>query len=135
MSPEVTRRKLVLLTQYLSELKKYKGVSDTEFVKNHFAIERLLQLIVEIASDINAHILSEKGHPPPKDYYDSFIQLGAHQTLPTDLATALAPAAGLRNALVHAYEEIDQEQVKKSIEFVFTYFPKYIEHIQTAYKL
>src|SRR3989338_1251366 len=76
MSPDVTRRKLVFLTQYLNDLQKYKIVSNEKFIRNHYEIERLLQLIVEVACDINAHLVTQKNKKPPQDYFESFIELG-----------------------------------------------------------
>lgn len=130
MSPEVTRRKLAYLLQYLSDLKKYQHISDLEYIKNHYEIERLLQLIVEVACDINAHLITRTRHKPPSDYYESFIQLGKIGIVPIKLAKVLAPSSALRNALVHAYEDIDEQKVKESIQLVLKYFPKYIKAIQ-----
>ena len=130
MSPDVTRRKLVFLTQYLNDLKKYENISDQEFFKHHYEIERLLQLIVEVACDINAHVVTRKNKKPPEDYYQSFIELGKLGVLPKSLAQNLAPSAGLRNALVHAYEDIDEQKIKKSIKMALAYFPKYIRALQ-----
>ena len=115
MSPEVTRRTLVYLTQYLKDLQRYHNVSDEEYAQHHYEIERLLQLIIEVACDINAHLISQAGNKPPIDYYQSSIELGTIGILIPELAHQLAPFAGLRNALVHAYENINEEKVKRSI--------------------
>ena len=97
---------------------------------DHYEIERLLQLIVEVACDINARLVTQKNKKPPQDYFESFIELGKLGILSKSLAQTLAPCAGLRNALVHAYEDIDEEKIKKSIKMALTYFPKYIRALQ-----
>ena len=38
--------------------------------------ERYLERVIGKMIDINFHLITETGHPPPKDYYDSFIKLG-----------------------------------------------------------
>ena len=130
MSPAVTRRKLVHLTTYLSDLKKHKNVSNREYWIHHYEIERLLQLIIEAACDINAHLLIKMNQKPPSSYYQSFIDLGKMGVLSQNLAEKLAPSSGLRNALVHLYEDIDEKAVRKSISLTLKYFPKYTRAIQ-----
>ena len=133
MSPEVTKRKLVFLTQYLKDLNKYKKISDQEFKKNHYEIERLLQLIIEAACDINSHLITRRLQKPPDDYYESFIELGNLNIIPKTLALKLAPSAGLRNALVHAYDKIDEKKVKQGIKLALIYFPKYVKELEKKY--
>lgn len=134
MSPEVTRRKLVYLKQYLSHLEKFKKISKKDYPKHHFEIERLLQLIVEVACDINSHIVVRRNEKPPPDYYQSFIDLGKTGVISQPLAKKLAPSSALRNALIHAYEEIDDEKVRRSITLALKYFPRYIESLQQYYQ-
>ena len=135
MSPEVTKRKLVFLTQYLKDLSKYKKISDVEFEKNHYEIERLLQLIIEVACDINSHLITRRLQRPPEDYYESFIELGNLNIIPKTLALKLAPSAGLRNALVHAYDKIDEKRVKQGIQLALRYFPKYVKALGKIYAI
>jgi hypothetical protein len=44
--------------------------------------ERLIELIVEAAVDINGLIATMRGLPPPKDYYVSFLELGQQGVYP-----------------------------------------------------
>lgn len=134
MSPAVTKRKLVYLTEYLNDLKKFRNISDEQYQEHHYEIERLLQLIVEVACDINAHIITEHHEKPPTSYYQSFIELGKLGILSTELSEKLAPSTGLRNALVHLYEDIDDKQVKESISATLKYFPRYVAAIQKYLK-
>lgn len=134
MSPEVTRRKLVYLKQYLSNLEKYKKISKKDYPKYHFVIERLLQLIVEVACDINSHIVVQSNMKPPSDYYQSFIDLGKTGVISQSLAEKLAPSSALRSALIHAYEDIDDEKVRRSIILALKYFPRYIEALKHYYQ-
>lgn len=75
------------------------------------AIERLLQETIDAAVDVNNHVLRNLKLAPAEDYYSSFVQLGRAGILEPALAAALAPAAGLRNRIVHEYEELDDSIV------------------------
>ena len=74
------------------------------------AAERLLQELIEAAIDINLYILAASGAGVPDESYQSFIQLGTSRVLDEELARKLAPAAGLRNRLVHEYQDIDDAE-------------------------
>ncbi|MFZ5650282.1 MAG: DUF86 domain-containing protein [Bacillota bacterium] len=77
----VIKRKLVKLKQYLSELGLLEGVTYEEYRQNFLVrrtVERLIQLTVDVATDINTHILVDNNIPPPQDAYSSFIQLAKH---------------------------------------------------------
>lgn len=75
------------------------------------ATERLLQEAIDAAVDANTHLLRGLGRPVPEDYFRSFIALGEAGIVDATLAAALAPAAGLRNRIVHEYEELDHALV------------------------
>ena len=132
MSPEITRRKLNLLIKNLDLLKKYEDTSIVLLNKNHLEVERLLHLIVEIMGDINHHIIVKKAGQPAKSLKDSFIQMGTLGVLDTKLAHNLAPAAGLRNALVHMYEDIDMSFIQESIKKTFKFVPPYIKQVEKS---
>ena len=67
------------------------------------------------AIDINFHLITESGRPPPSDYYASFTQLAVLKILESDFAARMARAAGLRNRLVHEYNDIDQRKVFEAL--------------------
>lgn len=86
-----------------------------------------------MACDINSHLITQKLQRPPEDYFESFIELGNLKIIPKDLALKLAPSAGLRNALVHAYDKIDEKKVKQGIHLALLYFPKYIRALEKRF--
>ena len=61
-----------------------------------------------------AHLVVEQGSSP-SSYRESFLEAGRLEIVPVDLAARLADAAGLRNVLVHMYEDIDYQIVAGSI--------------------
>jgi uncharacterized protein YutE (UPF0331/DUF86 family) len=77
-------------------------------------VERVLELLVQVAVDITAHLVVEQG-ASPASYRETFVEAGRKGLVPEGLAAKLAAAAGLRNILVHLYENIDYEIVANSI--------------------
>jgi uncharacterized protein YutE (UPF0331/DUF86 family) len=61
--------------------------------------------------DINYHVITASGHPPPSDYHASFLKLGELGVLDPEFARRIARAAGVRNRLVHDYEDLDPAKV------------------------
>lgn len=134
---EVIQRKLIKLKEYLDEMQLLVALSLGQYKKDipkKRMAERVIQLIVECASDINSHIIVEEGLSPPKDYHESFTKLEKLQIYSEDFAWDLARFAGLRNRLVHTYEEIKDELVYKNILLVKNIFPRYISYIEKYLK-
>jgi len=129
MSPEVLNKKLSLMTTYLNDLMPYKDISFENFMEKHYEIERLLELLVMTASDIVFHLISAKGEPAPTSYKAAFLRAGEMGIISEDLSRSLALSAGLRNILVHEYEEIDYSLVHKSIPVALRDFTIFIREL------
>lgn len=130
---ELVARKLQQLEGYLRELEQaapgdYQSYAADIVTKR--AVERLLQLCIECASDINAHLLAKSVGVAPADYYMSFIMAGDRGLIPAELAGELAPSAGLRNKLVHEYGVVDDRLVYESVSNTALLFPRYIRAIK-----
>ena len=91
--------------------------------------ERLIQLVVECATDINCMILKGLEKPAPKDYFNSFIELGEAGVLDMELELRIAPSTGLLHILVHEYQKIDDRIVYHSLASVRTQYAAYIEKV------
>jgi uncharacterized protein YutE (UPF0331/DUF86 family) len=131
--PEIVRRKLSHLTGYLDELATYRDVTFDEYVARggpRRAVERLVQLVVEAAIDINVHVATELEGRPPSDYRTSFAAAARVGLIDPALAERLAPAAGLRNALVHDYVEIDDARVHAAVPAVLDGFGDYARAVR-----
>ncbi|MCD5402049.1 DUF86 domain-containing protein [candidate division NPL-UPA2 bacterium] len=96
--------------------------------------ERLIELIVEAAVDINGLMAVELGESPPQNYYSSFLKLGEMEILPEVLAKKLAPFAGLRNRLVHEYEDIRDSLVYKKTKIMVDLFPEYLQKMEDFFR-
>ena len=130
---ELVIRKLVLITGDLTELKAVAQRSREDYlasVRDELVAERLLERMIGRMIDINYHLIVETGPPPPTDYYESFARLGTLQVPPPDFARRLAPCAGLRNRIVHEYEDIDAAKVYEALQAAVKDIPEYLRHIQ-----
>ena len=68
MSPEVLARKLERLSVYLTHLEHHRDRSAADIRQDPYAVERLLELVVQVALDIVAHLLSERGVTPARQW-------------------------------------------------------------------
>lgn len=125
MSPDVLARKLERLSVYLAHMRRHRGRTAAEIRQDPYEVERLLELVVQVALDIIAHLLSEQGVTPSSDRA-AFEEAGRRGLLPQTLAARLADAAGLRNVLVHLYEDVDYEIIAGSIPGALTDFGEFV---------
>lgn len=129
---ELILRKIKLIEEDLNKLKSYKNISLKEYLgsfETQLVVERLLEKITGRLIDINYHILREEYEIMPQDYYNSFIEIGKNRVITEDFAESMAKSAGLRNALAHEYENINQGLVYKAIGTALVQVPEYIEKI------
>jgi uncharacterized protein YutE (UPF0331/DUF86 family) len=89
--------------------------------------ERYLERMIGRMIDVNFHILSETNNPPPPDYFRSFTELAKIRVLPPDFAKKIAHSAGLRNRLVHEYDEIEAEKIYQGVKAAVEDVPKYMD--------
>lgn len=126
MTRDVLLRKLSRLRTYLADLEPHAGKSAGDVAADAYEIERLLELLVQVSVDITTHELAELGIVP-ETYRKAFESAGHEGLLPPDLAASLADAAGLRNVLVHLYEDIDYEIVAASIGRALRDFSRFLD--------
>lgn len=135
MSPaeaEIVRRKLAVMVENLKALEPIMNMSREEYLADLYkrkATERLLQELIEAAIDINTHIIVETGNMVPDFYYETFVKLGEIGALPAALAERLAPSAGLRNRLVHEYDQLDHTMVLAAVRLAEELYPQYVKEI------
>ena len=97
---ELVTRKMVLITRDLNAVAPFAQkaldaylMSATDEVLVECWLERMIGRMI----DINYHLITEAGRPPPRDYYESFVQLAPLDVLPPAFASRIAACAGLRN--------------------------------------
>jgi uncharacterized protein YutE (UPF0331/DUF86 family) len=135
MSKEVLHKKIDQIQELISELEELLEKPFDEFAGSFIyvrAAERNFQLIVDMASDINTHILVANGKKTPDSYKQSFSDLAKINLLYRELIHKLVNTAKLRNVLVHEYDfEEDYEKFYTSAK---ESIPAYKEYIRIIYK-
>lgn len=133
IDPQLVTRKLVLIMQDLASLTDMARKDREAYLNspvNEVVTERYLERTIGRMIDINYHLITELGHPPPKDYHESFLMLGTMGIVPAQFAREIAFAAGLRNRLVHEYDEIDPGKVYEALQIAVRHIPAYVKAVQ-----
>lgn len=130
---QLITRKMSLILEDLAGMARLSKLSRAQYLEdsiNEALAERYLERAIGRMIDINFHLITESGHAPPKDYHESFTRLGTLGVMTTDLAKETAMAAGLRNRIVHEYDDIDPERVYEALPVAIRRIPAYLDHIQ-----
>jgi uncharacterized protein YutE (UPF0331/DUF86 family) len=129
---ELVTRKMVLIAADLKAIEPLAQRPLDAYVANptdEVLVERYLERIIGRMIDINYHLITEAGQPPPRDYFASFTQLAPLGVLPPAFARQIAASAGLRNRLVHEYDEVDPERVYDGMQAAVRDVPDYLQHV------
>ena len=128
LSQSLILKKLELIGQYQEQLARFLKSSDADILslpEKYLSIERAFQLLVDAIIDINQHLIRELKLRVPDDLQGTFYPLGEKGILPFEFAQKLAPIAGVRNRLVHQYEEVDKKLFLKNLRDNFSHFEEY----------
>jgi len=121
--------KIIRMKEYISQLKNIKPCTYNKYLNDvitRYAVERLMQLIIDLALDINNILLADKKRPPASDFFNSFIDIAEEGILEETFAACIAPSTGLRNRLVHDYETVNNEIVYSSIDKMIGMYSDYM---------
>lgn len=133
MSPEraeVLERKIGMLQQFLTDLEHYRGLDLPSRRREHYAIERLLQLLCESAADVGLQRLRADGYKLAASYREVFLALRDRLGLRDDLADALMDACAMRNVLTHLYDTIDLDRVVAAVEPAIDVYSQYLDWVR-----
>jgi uncharacterized protein YutE (UPF0331/DUF86 family) len=122
----VFERKLAKLKQFVGDFKAFLPLDRSGRERQHYAIERLLQLLCEASADIALQVIKGKQLLPPDTYRQIFGTLAQAGLLEPTLAEDLAKACGMRNILTHAYVDIDMNLVVNSIEPAVSVYEQFL---------
>lgn len=135
LDPEVVQRRLREIRVQIDRLDEL-GDLDAARLRSDWivaaAVERLLIAAVDLAVEVNTHLVVAAGRVPPQDYRSSFGGAAEAGWLPRELAERLAPSAGLRNVLVHRYLDIDPEQVAAAAVQARSDYRQYVRAVGAA---
>ncbi|MFA5786730.1 MAG: DUF86 domain-containing protein [Actinomycetota bacterium] len=117
VDPARVRRLLETLADYRRRLGGLADLPADRYVAEEaFAGRYLVQAAAQACIDIANHIIASEGWRVPRDFRDTFTVLEENGVLGPDLATRSRALAGLRNRLVHLYEEVDDTLVHAALQ-------------------
>ena len=125
-------QKINEISEYLPEIKNLLVFSNEEILKDSYKVhtaERLLQLAVDAMIDINQHFIKELDLKISEDLQGTFYVLGENGVLPKEFSNKIAPVVGIRNRIVHRYEELDKELFIRTFRKDFSDFEEYLKLI------
>lgn len=129
---QVINVRLEKLRDYVKQLESYKNLDYIEFCEDpdkHYAVERVLELAIQVVLDIGSHILSAGFNESFSEYKEVMRKLGEKKVIDKTLSANLVKAAGFRNILIHDYLTIDLEEVYKSLKDDVKDFEKFIKQV------
>jgi uncharacterized protein YutE (UPF0331/DUF86 family) len=129
---ELVTRKVLLVTEDLRALGPLAAKPVAEYLASatdEVLAERYLERIIGRMIDINYHVLTESGQPPPPDDYQSFTALATIGMLDQAFAKRIAACAGLRNRITHEYEAIDPARVHEALQSAVRDIPEYLKRL------
>jgi uncharacterized protein YutE (UPF0331/DUF86 family) len=129
MGIEEIKSKLIRLSNYLSRINALLILSNEDILKNEeklLSVERLYQLVVDEAIDVNIAILSQKLNYIPESYRSSFLDMAEHKFLEKEFAEKISLSVKTRNQIVHDYEFVKKQilvaDVRKYVDLYKEYF-------------
>lgn len=103
------RNEVQFLKQERDKVHSFKEYSDD--IRLRRAMERSLQIAVEVCLDIGRRIIAQEGFRYPEDNADVFRVLYEEKVVSSKLLAALIDMAKFRNLVVHDYARIDDAKV------------------------
>lgn len=125
-------KKLEIILKYRDELEGVFSFSDADIKKDNLkfhTVERLIQLIADEMVDINGYLIRKFRFSVPDDFQSTFYVLADNKILDSEFASKLAPIVGLRNRLVHRYEEVNFDLLIKVAKDGRADFKDYVKYI------
>lgn len=117
VDPDRVRRLLGSLSAYRDRLAELRDMDAERYVREQALAGRyLVQVSAQSCIDIANHVIASEGWRVPADFRDAFTVLEEKGVLEGELAERLRALAGLRNRLVHVYEEIDDAIVHAALD-------------------
>lgn len=135
--PDFVSRKCRLIAEDVSHLLQFKDepLEDLagDFVKLA-AVERMLERIIMRAIDINLHLIGALASRMDEKstrltYRDSFLRLADYGVYPESFAMDISKSAGLRNILLHDYNDVNRTILHASIQSCLKDYTRYIDYI------
>jgi uncharacterized protein YutE (UPF0331/DUF86 family) len=111
---DLTRTKLTIIASNVAILDGRESLSLEDFsasIDQQYVVLHALQLCIQAAIDIGAHIVVDERWSVPSRSGEVFEILANHNAIPKTLSENLRKMAGFRNIIVHEYAEVDLKTV------------------------
>lgn len=132
IDPLVVSTRIRLISDYLEILKDLEGVKMEEYladIRQQLVAERLLEIIIQAAIDINRYILKSRQSMENLTNEKTFLEMGQSEIISPELAQLLASSGGFRNILAHQYLQIDHRLVFDLIQEALELYPIYCKEM------
>ena len=130
---KLVKTKISSIQNNLEQLKRFENLSFNEVVENydtHKIVERIIELLINEAIDINQHFISEsKLNKLSFDFKESFLLMEKLDVYPGSFAKKISLSVGLRNILVHQYNRLDEKIFYTSIKDCLKQYSQYCRYI------
>ena len=137
MSEAELQKKISRLKAYMDDFSVYiifqiqNILEDKEKI---YTMERLFQLIVDEAIDINTIVAYSRGVSITDSYKSTFFTLADLGVISQELAEQISPSAGLRNKIVHDYEKLQKHILIEAMKTFFVYYKTYLQSVTKIIK-
>lgn len=117
VDPDRVRAKLATFAAYCRRLDEL-AAQPTEAYLPDAAYEGryLVQSAAQVCLDLAHHLIASRGWAPTVEYRDAYARLAEHDVLDRELTGRLQDLAGLRNRLVHLYDDVDDVLVHRALQ-------------------
>lgn len=132
LDPNRVHAKLAMMREILDELDELRGTTSEELTADRLtraAIERFVSQLVDLAVDINAHVVAARLDRAASNYRETFRLASDAGAITRELADRLAPSAGMRNVIVHEYLELDLTRLADAIPVAADQYRQYVREI------
>ena len=121
------------MRRLLDELDRLGAVDADRFAREfttQLIVERIVSQLVDLAAGINTARRHgrDRGEPGPMSG-DRSTRSPILGVIDRDLAERLAPSAGLRNVLVHAYVDLDLARLVAAVPLAAEQYAEYVRQV------
>jgi uncharacterized protein YutE (UPF0331/DUF86 family) len=138
LRPEFVERKLQLIVDDLAQLLAFRDTPYEDLVADPIrlaAVERIVERMVQRAIDVNEHLIStlstgEEARTTRVTYRETFLRLADLGVYDVVFAQGIARSAGLRNIVVHEYNDIDHRILHQAIPNALEEYHAYVNAVR-----
>jgi uncharacterized protein YutE (UPF0331/DUF86 family)/predicted nucleotidyltransferase len=114
--PEFVAKKLALIETSVRELQTFARPDEIQHdVRELRFVAYTLQIAIQAALDVAAHIVADERLGEPRTNRDLFDLLERYRWVPPELAISLRDMVGFRNIVVYDYERVNDAMVEEIV--------------------